>query len=318
MDKPAIDRIDKNAVQSGFNRAAHSYDSAAFLQQEINERLLERLQWIKQIPGTILDLGTGTGVGCLSLKKLYPKATIVAIDLAEEMLKVARGKEKNSKEENNSGFINKLKSLSNKNSGKQNINYVCADAEHLPFQSNSFDLIFSNLSIQWCENYPQLFSEFNRILSPNGFLQFSTFGIDTLKELKHSWQSVSTQEHVNDFIDLHDLGDFMLAAGLKDPIVDAEFITIEYNQVNDLIHDLKKIGAQNHLSDRPKALYGKNKFKQMLSNYEQFKSANEKYPATYEVVYGHAWAKDLNLNSEKNKTQFVQFSPAKFSNSGKP
>jgi len=308
-NSPKQNKIDKSAVQFGFNKAAASYDKAAFLQLEINNRLIERLQWIKQTPNLILDLGSGTGVGSQALRKLYPKATIVAVDLAEEMLKVARDKEKN-----NQGLFNKLNILNQ----SQNVNYVCTDAEKLPFKNGSFDLIFSNLSIQWCENYQALFSEFGRILKAGGFLQFSTFGIDTLKELRLSWDNKTHQNHVNEFVDLHDLGDFMLSAGLKDPIVDAEFITIEYTQVKDLIIDLKKIGAQNHLSDRPKALFGKYKFQKMLENYEQFKLSNNKYPATYEVVYGHAWAKDLNLTSADKNTQFVQFNPASLANKNKP
>lgn len=294
MTKP---EIDKHSVQAGFNRAAHSYDSVAFLQEEICNRLIERLQWIKHSPQTILDLGSGTGTGSLALKKYYPKARIIALDLAEEMLKFAQVKVNN-----NLNFIDRFKR-------SNHINHICADAESLPFKNQTFDLIFSNLSIQWCENYPLLFSEFSRILKPEGFLQFSTFGVDTLKELRQCWQSVSSFAHVNEFIDLHDLGDFMLGAGLKDPIVDAEFITIEYSQINNLVHELKKLGAQNHLQQRPKSLQGKNQFKQMLTSYEQFKLENNKYPATYEVIYGHAWAKDLQVTQNtavKTNQQFVQ------------
>lgn len=291
--------LDKKAIQDGFNRAAHSYDQAACLQREVAERLLERLAVIKYRPKTILDLGIGTGECSLKLAQMYPEAKIIGLDLAYEMVEFA--KHKLGLAQQKSGLFQRIKShLSGEQKGSQ-CDFICADAESLPLQDNSIDLIFSSLTIQWCEDLQSLFQEFNRVLSPDGFILFSTFGIDTLKELKKSWAAVDDYGHVNEFSDLHDIGDQMLAGGFRDPVVDAEFIVVEYNKVIQLLKDLKAIGAQNHLYARPKGLMTKTKLNQMLSNYESFVLGNGKYPATYEVVYGHAWGRDLSLSNPANK-----------------
>jgi malonyl-CoA O-methyltransferase len=284
-------QLDKKAIISGFNRAAQSYDHAAVLQREIASRLLERLEWIKINPKIIVDLGAGTGDSSLELAKRYPDAKIVVLDIAEMMLQFAKNKHG---EQNNKGFFAQIgKKLNYKKSNQ--IGYICADAEHLPLANQSVDLIFSNLAIQWCENTQLLFNELQRILSPSGCVLFSTFGVETLKELKHSWLAISQTPHVNDFVDMHELGDAMLQSGMMDPVMDAETIVVEYTLLMDLLKDLKKIGAQNHLQHRAKGLMTKSKFKIMYQTYEQFKLKNGKYPASYEVVYGHAWGRDLKV-----------------------
>lgn len=300
-------QLDKKAVISAFNRASTTYDKAAVLQQEIASRLLERLEWIKIQPKIILDLGAGTGQVSLALAKKYPNAKIIALDIAEQMLQLTRYKIES---QTGKGLFNQLRNKLFSSKFKQ-VTYLCADAESLPIRNQSVDLIISNLAIQWCENTQKLFNELQRVLSPAGCLLFSTFGVDTLTELKQSWLAINQDPHVNNFVDMHELGDAMLQSGLTDPVMDTEHIVMEYTQLLDLFKDLKQIGAHNHLHNRQKGLMTKSKLKIMQQAYEQFKLDNGKYPASYEVVYGHAWGRDLRFgvkhHPDKANEQIVHF-----------
>jgi malonyl-CoA O-methyltransferase len=310
MNKSKINSIlDKKAIIDGFNRASTSYDQHAILQREISSRLLERLEWIKIKPKVIIDLGGGTGDVAIHLAKRYPDAQIYMIDIAQQMLQIAKQKQSNKAVLNNQSLFNKIKAkLTNK---KHNIHYICGDAENIPIKNQKIDLIVSNLAIQWCQNTQQLFNDLQRILRPSGCLLFSTFGVDTLTELKQSWANVSSKPHVNNFTDMHELGDAMLLSGLDDPVMDSEIIVMEYTKLIDLFKDLKKIGAHNHLQQRSKSLTTKTTFKEMQLAYENFKLNNGKYPASYEVVYGHGWGKELKVGIKKFKKN-TQVQPINF------
>ena len=253
-------------IRSTFNGAACNYDDNAFLQSEIANRLAEKLKVISIKPQTIIDLGSGTGLLSNKTAEIFPNANLICVDFAQQSLL--------------------------KNS--QNLK-VCANAYELPFASNSVDFIVSNLMMQWCPDLKALFNECFRVLKPEGLILFTTFGPDTLKELKRSWSAVDSSAHVNDFIDMHDIGDQMLQSGFQSPIMEMENITLTYEKVLDLMHDLKSIGAQN-VGSRSKALTGKTKFKKMIEMYESYRS-DGKLPATYEVIYGHAWKNENKLGA---------------------
>lgn len=270
----------KQQVKDSFNKAAASYDGAAILQQEVCKRLLERLEYIKADPAVILDIGAGTGQGALGLAKQYPTACIVSLDLAENMLK------KNREKINPGGVLHKFRSLLTPQT--QRYQFVCADAEQLPFADASIDLIFSNLTIQWCFDLTHLFSEFRRVLKPGGLLMFTTFGTDTLKELRVSWAEVSNKVHVNEFADMHDIGDALYNVQVENPVMDSEKIILNYQSLKQILLELKAVGAHNQNSGREKALTGKNRLKSMYQVYEQFRT-QDGYPVTYDVIYGHAW-----------------------------
>lgn len=262
--------IDKKLARLAFERAARTYDEAAVLQREVNHHLLERLDYINYQPRMILDVGAGTGYATHSLQKLYPSANLLALDIAHPMLSVARSRAR---------LWSRL---------TKKIKFITAEAEKLPLANNSVDMVYSNLTVQWVNDLDVALSEFTRVLKPGGMLLFSTFGPDTLKELRNSWNAVDQYSHVNPFLDMHDVGDAMLRARLAEPVMDVENFTMTYKDVFAIMRDLKAIGAHNVTSARPKGLMGKSHFKVLEQQYEQYRQ-DSVLPVSYEVVYGHAW-----------------------------
>lgn len=273
-----IAEIDRHAMRAAFEKAAVSYDAAAVLQQEIADRLVERMDLMAMKPVSILDAGSGTGFVSQLLASRYPKAKITSLDLAFNMLKQAKGK-RTFKQRWNKQF-----------------NYVNAEAESLPFADASMELIISGLTLQWCQDLPKVFKEFKRVLAPGGLLMFSSFGPDSFKELRQSWAEVDDLAHVNAFADLHDVGDALVQSGFADPVMDMEMLTVTYKDVKTIMRDLKQIGAHNVMQGRSHNMTGKNKLQKMIQSYEQFR-VDGFLPVSHEIVYGHAWV------PEENKTE---------------
>ena len=273
--------IDKKQMRRAFTRAAADYDAAAVLQREVCARMLERLDYIKLQPARILDAGSGTGWGTRQLGERYPHAGIIALDIALGMLEAARG---------TSSWWQKLFSGS-----KQS--FVCADAEALPLAAQSVEMAWSNLALQWCNDLPATFVELHRVLKADGLLMFSTFGPDTLKELRQAFGGVDSHNHLNRFADMHDIGDMLVHAGFADPVMDMEYLTLTYDDVRGVLYDLKRIGAHNATAGRGQGLMGKNAWACLVENYERQRREG-KLPATYEVVYGHAWKPQPRVTKE--------------------
>jgi malonyl-CoA O-methyltransferase len=264
--------IDKRQVRRAFNRAAQQYDAAAVLQREVCTRMLERLDYVKLQPARLLDVGSGTGWGTRQLGERYPQAEITALDIAIGMLQLARG---------TSGWWSKLFS-----SRRQN--YLCADVEALPVASGTIGMVWSNLALQWCNDLPATFVELNRVLKVDGLLIFSSFGVDTLQELRTAFHDVDGYNHLSRFADMHDIGDMLVAAGFTDPVMEMERITLTYNDVRAVMQDLKSIGAHNATAGRAPGMMGKAAWRRVIENYEKLRR-DGKLPATFEIVYGHAW-----------------------------
>jgi malonyl-CoA O-methyltransferase len=264
--------IDKRAMRDAFSKAATQYDAAAVLQREVCVRMLEKLDLIKIKPTDILDIGSGTGWGTRQLGERFKEADIIALDIAMGMLQTARG---------TSSWWQKLFSGS-----KQH--FLCADAESLPLATQGMDMVWSNLAVQWCNDLPATFGELNRAIKNDGLLMFSTFGPDTLKELRIAFDGVDDYNHVNRFADMHDIGDMLVAAGFADPVMEMEKITLTYNNVHAVMRDLKSIGAHNATAGRAPGMMGKAKWARITQNYEILRR-DSKLPATFEVIYGHAW-----------------------------
>lgn len=264
--------IDKRQMRSAFSRAAAGYDAAAVLQREVCTRMLERLDYIKLKPASVLDAGSGTGWGTRQLAARYPGAQMVALDIAIGMLQTAQG---------HASWWQKLFGTSGTAS-------LCGDVEALPLADQSMDMVWSNLALQWCNDLPATFVELNRVLKADGLLMFSTLGPDTLKELRAAFHGVDRHNHVNRFADMHDIGDMLTHGGFADPVMDMEHLTLTYEDVRGVLHDLKAIGAHNATAGRGQGLMGKQAWARVVENYERLRR-DGKLPATYEVVYGHAW-----------------------------
>ena len=257
----------KILARRSFESAAAAYDQASALQQEVGQRLLQRLDLVKIQPDRILDLGSGTGQCIPDLLARYKKAQVVALDIALPMLWRARKRGR---------WLRKP-------------GCVCADAERLPFADSSFDLVFSNLMLQWCVELEVVFTELQRVLRPGGLLLFTSFGPDTLHELRGSWQQVDGYSHVNAFADMHDVGDALLRTRFADPVMDVERLTVTYADVWKLMRELKQIGAHNVTAGRPRGLTGKARMQRLVGAYEHYRSQGV-LPASYEIVNGHAWS----------------------------
>lgn len=264
--------IDKKQVRRAFSRAAQDYDAAAVLQREVCIRMLDKLSYIKLQPARVLDVGSGTGWGTRQLGERYPKAEVTALDIAFGMLQQARG---------TSSWWKKVFA------GKRE-NFLCADVEALPIASGSMDMLWSNLALQWCNDLPATFVELQRVLKVEGLLIFSSFGVDTLHELRTAFHGVDGHNHLNRFADMHDIGDMLVAAGFADPVMEMERLTLTYNDVRAVMQDLKSIGANNATAGRGQGLMGKAAWRRVTENYEKLRR-DGKLPATFEIVYGHAW-----------------------------
>jgi malonyl-CoA O-methyltransferase len=282
MDSKVMDHyhIDKARARTSFGRAASTYDAAAILQKQVREEMLSRLNLVKINPTIILDAGCGTGAASHALQQKFAASQVVSLDFALPMLQKTRSTNPQS------SMVKAFNTLM----GKSQQHLLCADIESLPIANSSLGLIWSNLAIQWCNDLDAALQEFHRVLQPEGLLMFSTFGPDTLKELRVATRQKNDTgfTSVSRFIDMHDIGDALVRAGFSAPVLDVERFTLTYEDVKSVMRDLKSIGAHNATDGRARGLLGRGFLKQLEANYEQFR-ADGKLPATFEVVYGHAW-----------------------------
>lgn len=256
------------AIKTLFKRSAKTYHAAGVLYREVAERLEEHLNVARLKPASVLDVGAGTGYVTELLKKRYPYAHIIPVDFVREMLEGRGG--------------------------------VCANAIQLPFANASVDLVVSGLMLPWCEDMGAVFAEINRVLKPGGLFLFSTFGPDTLGEIRASWATVDDHPHVHLFFDLHDVGDALLKAEFSDPVMQTEWLTLKYRDIQGVYRDLKETGSTNILLERRMTLTGARRFQAFLAEYETYRDVAGKLPVTFELVYGHCWkfAKSVQLGGE--------------------
>lgn len=254
-----------NEISKSFNLNATNYDAAAKIQVEIGQRLLSRLDLLKISPHYILDLGCGTGFFSQELRKRYPRAVIISFDLAYTMLQQVKKRQK---------FW-------------QRWPIVNGDMGLLPFADQSFDLIFANQVIHWSPSLVDLLAQCQRTLSDKGCLLFSTLGPDTFKEIRSTWHDKFA--HTNEFMDMHDIGDNLLKAQFADPVVDMEFVTMHYRKLTSLLRDLRHQGVRNINDQRNPGLTGRRKWQKFTENYQKLTASDNKYPLTYEIIYGIAW-----------------------------
>ena len=266
------DVFDHRQVRRAFSRAAGSYGAAAGLQREIESRLFESLDYLgDREPTRIVDLGSGPGTAAVELRRRWPKARVIAMDVALPMLRQVAPKR---------GW----------NPLQRPIDRVCADARALPLADGSVDLIFSNLCLQWVEDIDGLLAGFRRVLRPDGMLLCSTFGPDTLHELREAFAAADQAAHVSPFASIADFGDALMRAGFRDPVLDRDVEVHRHPDMGDLMRGLRDIGATNALASRRRALTGRGRFQAARAAYEQWRDGDGLLPATWETITAMAWA----------------------------
>lgn len=226
-------------------------------------RLMERVAFFDLQPAVVLDLGSGTGQPALCTD--YTQANVISLDWSSKM-QVAASRQTAPGEWR-----------------------VCADMHQLPLAPRSVDLVFSNLALPWSNHLSVVFEELRRVMKAGALLAFSFYGPDTLQELKQAWAQVDEATHVNDFPDMHDVGDELVKSGFSEPVMDAEILTLEYPDVVSLLRELKATGSQNVASQRFKGLTSPSKLKNMQAAYQPFRQ-NGVFPATVEASYGLTFA----------------------------
>ena len=323
--------LDRRAVARAFDRASASYDAAAALQERVRDELLGRLEELQIQPRAVLDLGAGTGHATRALKRRYPQSLTVAVDIAPGMLERARAQ---------SRWLRRFER-------------VRADAYALPFRDQSFDLVFSSLMLQWCDDLDAVFAEISRVLAPGGLLLFSTFGPGTLGELREAWSvsdartsgvsdarmtgvsaartsgvsdarmsSVSDAavthagNHVNHFFDPHALGMALMHAGFAEPVLDVDRIVMQYPDALTLMRELKAIGAHNVTRGRPRGLTGRARLAAMTQAYES-QRRDGLLPATYEVIHATSWGGGKRADEHEFPRETV-ISPSAIKLRGRP
>ena len=268
----------RHKIRASFEKAARTYDDSAFLQKEVARRMDDRLDMMRLQPERILDAGCGTGFAFPLLGQRYPQSHLVGLDLAHAMLAEARHRLPKPT------LFGRLLAPFNGRPAP----LVGADMEAMPLASDSVDLLWSSLALQWLETPDASFREMRRVLKPGGLLLFSTFGPDTLRELRAAFAGLDGYNHVNRFLDMHDVGDALIHAGFANPVMEMEYLTLTYDDLKGVMRDLKGIGAHTVVDGRREGLMGRKEWQRLVDNYEAFRREG-KLPATYEVIYGHAW-----------------------------
>ncbi len=261
--------FDQRHIRRAFSRSASSYDAAAALQHEVEKRLLESLDYLgERIPQVALDVGSGPAHAAAAMRKRWPRAQVIALDQALPMLHEAK---------KNAGWWKPFAR-------------VCADARALPVADGSVDVLFTNLCLQWVEDLPAAFAGFRRALKPGGLLLCSTFGPDTLIELRDAFAQADAVPHVSRFPPIAQFGDALLMSGFRDPVLDRDLFTLTYEGLPALMRELRALGATNALQSRRHTLTGKTRFAAASAAYETLRRGDGTLPSTWEVIYAHAWA----------------------------
>ena len=274
--------VDRQQVGRRFSRVAASYGEADFFAREVDRRMQERLDFVNIAPSCIVDLGCSQGASFAGLAARYPEAQLVGLDLSPAMLGAGRAQRQ--------GWQRWLSF--GKQSGPQRL---AADAAKLPLKSRSTALVWSNLLLHWLDDPLPALAEAHRVLNVGGLLMFSTLGPDSLKELRAAF--ADGYAHTQRFIDMHDLGDMLVGCGFADPVMDMEVITLTYDDLDAMFAELRAAGSGCAMTARRHGLTGRGSLMAARAAYEAMRREG-KLPATFEVIYGHAWRAEAKQTAD--------------------
>lgn len=246
-----LGKLDKLQVQKAFSRFAGRADTS--LSTIAANRLLDRLSDMNLNPPTIVDLGGNGGV----VQRFFSGSQVVAVDFALPVLLQERSR------------------------------FACvADVENLPLASQSVDLVWSNLCLEWVA-VPAFIREAVRVLKVGGLLALTTLGPDTLQEMRGVF---GAQNRVHNFLDMHDISDLLMQNGLVEPIAEADKIYLRYSTPLHAMQDCRQIGAGCALADRPRGLMGKQQWQTALDSYPTSLVEGERCAtSTFELICITAW-----------------------------
>lgn len=264
--------VDRQQVVRRFSRVATTYADGDFFAREVDRRMQERLDYVRIEPQRLLDLGASQGASLKALKSRYPQVQPIALDLSEAMLRSGRPAKP--------GWQRWL------GLGKGEDLRLVADAAQLPLAARTQGLVWSNLLLHWLDDPLPALAEVHRVLEVGGLFMFSTLGPDSLRELRAAFGDADA--HTQRFADMHDLGDMLLECGFADPVMDMEVITLTYDTLEVMLADLRAAGSSCAMLGRRRGLLGRQAWQRVRAAYEAQRQAG-KLPATFEVVYGHAW-----------------------------
>ena len=270
-------------IRRRFERNASDFDRADFVHAATRDGLLARIDPLLVDAKTVVDLGSATGAASKRLCKRFPKARVVCVDIAHGMLQQAR----------------------NRKSWLQKTSFAQADASALPFANESIDVIFSNQLLPWVSNPDSLFAEVARVLRKGGVFAFATLGPDSLLELSRAWRQVDDGEHVSRFPDMHDLGDGLVNAGLSDPVLDVDRLSVTYPDAETLFRDLTAAAARNTLQQRRNSLTGKQRFSAMTEALTGNVDGS-RILLDLELVFGHCWGAGPKLDPANYRIDATQ------------
>ena len=260
--------VDRLQVGRRFSRAAANYDQADFFVREVDRRMQERLDYVNIQPARIVDLGCSRGGSVAGLAARYPQAQLVGLDISPAMLQT--------------GLVQRWLGRGGRNA----VQRLAADAVNLPLKSQSTAIVWSNLLLHWLDDPLPALAEAHRVLEAGGLIMFSTLGPDSLKELRSAF--ADGYAHTQRFIDMHDFGDMLVGCGFADPVMDMEVLTLTYDRFDDMLGDLRAAGSGCAMKARRHGLTGRQSWARARAAYERLRR-DGKLPATFEVVYGHAW-----------------------------
>ncbi|HYS12221.1 MAG TPA: methyltransferase domain-containing protein [Burkholderiaceae bacterium] len=262
-------------VRQQFDRRAARLTRHGFLLHEVAGRLADRLDYIRLAPRRIVDIGCGAGGSRALLAARFPAAHWIGVDLSLPMLQA--------RETNRGLFGSWIDRIRSRGSAR-----VCGEAAGLPFADGTFDLVFSNLMLHWHPTPHSVFPEWKRVLGVDGLLLFSCFGPDTLQELRAACAEALQESYPMPFIDMHDFGDMMVAAGFATPVMDVETIRLTYPSAHELIAEARALGG-NPRDDRGRSIVSGARARALLAALERRRDHAGRIPLTFEVAYGHAW-----------------------------